>query len=371
MKQNHKTEVSRTRFRLLSLLCIVSRFIVILHNIANVTSDSLQSGENCVSSIKGVVLVKHNYASFVVQNMFACYYQCKGDRRCQSFNFYEKTKICELNNRTQIVGHLNFQPQEGAFYMENPFRATPGSFSELPAISCQEIKESSGGLVPSGRFWLDSGESGDNLKTAYCDMERGVIVECTGHPCQNGGTCDYQGKGQYTCRCPQGYSGDHCEKDACSSQPCLNGGICNATANGFTCSCSPLLTGVRCEIGIGVGCDNYAMNNDLDRSVHVLKSDSKCDDALLEGWYRFNSTAGTRIPDYCVNTTMCNTYSPGWLNGNHPTPQEGAVNRTVCFNFGSKCCAWTSAIMMRNCGLFFTYKLSPTTNCDLRYCVTN
>ena len=43
--------------------------------------------------------------------------------------------------------------------------------------------------------------------------------------------------------------------DACSSQPCLNGGICNATANGFTCSCSPLLTGVRCEIGIGKFCD--------------------------------------------------------------------------------------------------------------------
>ena len=43
--------------------------------------------------------------------------------------------------------------------------------------------------------------------------------------------------------------------DACSSRPCLNGGICNATANGFTCSCSPLLTGVRCEIGIGKFCD--------------------------------------------------------------------------------------------------------------------
>ncbi|CAH3141292.1 unnamed protein product [Pocillopora meandrina] len=89
------------------------------------------------------------------------YVRCIGDRRCQSLNFYETTKICELNNRTRIVGHLHFQPREGAFYMENPFR---------------------------------------------------VIVECTGNPCQNGGTCEYQGEGQYTCRCPQGYSGDHCEK---------------------------------------------------------------------------------------------------------------------------------------------------------------
>ena len=37
-------------------------------------------------------------------------------------------------------------------------------------------------------------------------------MECAGNPCQNGGTCDYQGEGQYTCPCSQGYSGDHCEK---------------------------------------------------------------------------------------------------------------------------------------------------------------
>lgn len=373
MKQNQNTEVSRASFHLLSNLCTVNLFIVMFQNVANVTSNSLQSGKTCVTSIKGAVLAKHDYASFVVQNMFACYYRCKGDIQCQSFNFYEKTQICELNNRTRIVGHLNFQPRQGAFYMDNPFRVTPGSLSELPAVSCQEIKDSSGGLATSGRFWLDPGESGSNLKTVYCDMENGVIVECTNNPCQNGGTCDYQGKGQYTCRCPQGYSGDHCENDACSSQPCLNEGICNATANGFTCSCSPLLTGVHCEIGIGVGCDNYTTSNDIDRSVHVQKqkSDGKCDDKLLEGWYRFNSTAGTRIPDYCVNKDMCNTRSPGWFNGTHPTPKEGAVNRIVCFHFSLECCAWTSPVMVRNCGSFFTYKLPPTPNCSLRYCVTN
>ena len=111
-------QISRTRFRLLSLLCITGRFMLMFHYITIATSDSLQSGENRVSSIQGAVLTKHNYASFVVQNMFACYYQCIGDRWCQSLNFYETTKICELNNRTRIVGHLHFQPREGAFYME-------------------------------------------------------------------------------------------------------------------------------------------------------------------------------------------------------------------------------------------------------------
>ena len=121
-------QVSRASFHLLSNLCTVNLFIVMFQNVANVTSNSLQSGKTCVTSIKGAVLAKHDYASFVVQNMFACYYRCKGDMQCQSFNFYEKTQICELNNRTRIVGHLNFQPHQGAFYMDNPFR---GNFRSL------------------------------------------------------------------------------------------------------------------------------------------------------------------------------------------------------------------------------------------------
>lgn len=52
-------------------------------------------------------------------------------------------------------------------------KATLGSFPKLPAASCQEIKSSSGGVVPSGRYWLDLGGSGNQPVTAYCDMERG------------------------------------------------------------------------------------------------------------------------------------------------------------------------------------------------------
>ena len=36
-------------------------------------------------------------------------------------------------------------------------------------------------------------------------------MECAGNPCQNGGTCDYQGEGQYSCQCSQGYHGRNCE----------------------------------------------------------------------------------------------------------------------------------------------------------------
>uniref|UniRef100_A0A7I4KPC8 Delta-like protein n=1 Tax=Brugia malayi TaxID=6279 RepID=A0A7I4KPC8_BRUMA len=78
------------------------------------------------------------------------------------------------------------------------------------------------------------------------------------HPCRNNATCRNTGHGQYTCECPDGYTGTDCEirVQNCSLQPCLNG----ATCSGFTgrycqvaatsCSDSPCQNGATCaEIG--------------------------------------------------------------------------------------------------------------------------
>ena len=35
---------------------------------------------------------------------------------------------------------------------------------------------------------------------------------CDPNPCQNGGTCEDIGNGDYTCQCPGVYGGDNCEK---------------------------------------------------------------------------------------------------------------------------------------------------------------
>ena len=123
----------------------------------------------------------------------------------------------------------------------------------------------------------------------------------------------------------------------------------------------------------GEGCGSYAINTDSDRSVRnkSVSGLQKCDSALAKGWYRFNGIAGSRIPHYCVTQLMCNTHAPGWLNGTHPTPQEGVVNRTVCFHWNSNCCNWNSTIMVRNCGSFYVYKLQPPGYCYLRFCVTD
>ena len=57
-----------------------------------------------------------------------------------------------------------------------------------------------------------------------CDKD---IDECEQSPCLNGGTCKNM-NGTFICQCPQGFSGKNCDKDIdeCEQSPCLNGGTC-------------------------------------------------------------------------------------------------------------------------------------------------
>ena len=124
---------------------------------------------------------------------------------------------------------------------------------------------------------------------------------------------------------------------------------------------------------IGSECSSYTLNNETDRSVLFAQVGAilKCDKTLVTAWYRFNSSAGTKMPTTCVSKNKCNTHATGWLNGVHPTPQEGVVNRRVCFHWKSNCCNWDITIRVRNCALFYVYRLVNPPQCQLRYCVTN
>ena len=68
-----------------------------------------------------------------------------------------------------------------------------------------------------------------------------------------------------------------------------------------------------------------------DDSRHISYYDSddyKSDQYLTEGWYRFvtrrhmNTNCGNR---YCNN--YCNTQYIGWLNGDHPSVEDGVVSQ--------------------------------------------
>ncbi len=63
-----------------------------------------------------------------------------------------------------------------------------------------------------------------------CEVD---ILPCENlSPCQNGGTCNNDNQGGYTCACPLAYEGDNCEseRNECSSSPCFFG-TCTVSAN--------------------------------------------------------------------------------------------------------------------------------------------
>ena len=76
------------------------------------------------------------------------------------------------------------------------------------------------------------------------------------------------------------------------------------------------------------------------------------------------------MAESCVDNNRCGTYYPGWLSGSHPTVNEGAVQRRVCFSYYvyGDCCSLSTYIRVRNCGAFFVYQLKPLTVCNSRYC---
>ena len=97
-----------------------------------------------------------------------------------------------------------------------------------------------------------------------------------------------------------------------------------------------------------------------------------CDNELEKGWYRFEGEAGTRMPTTRVHKDKCGTIFPGWLNGVHPTVEEGEVVREVCFSaFSPDCCYDRENIKVKNCSSYYVYELDATPGCDMRYCGTD
>ena len=91
---------------------------------------------------------------------------------------------------------------------------------------------------------------------------------------------------------------------------------------------------------------------------------------LSTDWYRFSGAAGNQMVESCVDMYRCGTIYPGWLDGSHPTVNEGAVQRRVCVSYYvyGDCCSLSTYIRVRNCGGFFVYQLKPLTVCNSRYC---
>ncbi|XP_071403359.1 low-density lipoprotein receptor-related protein 1B-like, partial [Centroberyx affinis] len=87
--------------------------------------------------------------------------------------------------------------------------------------------------------------------------ERCEVNHCTDY-CLNGGTCMGSPLGKPTCRCPVGFSGPFCERRVCDNY-CLNGGTCDVSqGNQPVCRCMAEYTGDRCLYHI---CHHYCVNS--------------------------------------------------------------------------------------------------------------
>ncbi|XP_075916978.1 protein jagged-2-like isoform X4 [Petromyzon marinus] len=84
-----------------------------------------------------------------------------------------------------------------------------------------------------------------------------LCQRCVPYPGCGHGSCRQQ---PWRCSCDSGWGGLLCDKDlnyCASHQPCLNGGSCiNAKPDEFTCNCPQGYSGMSCEIGEKVDDDN-------------------------------------------------------------------------------------------------------------------
>ena len=73
----------------------------------------------------------------------------------------------------------------------------------------------------------------------------------TGHMSFVLGMCNETSATSFTCSCPTGWEGGHCERQInyCSNVACFNRGVCRATLLDYTCECpGESYSGRHCEI---------------------------------------------------------------------------------------------------------------------------
>lgn len=179
---------------------------------------------------------------------------------------------------------------------------------------------------------------------------------CHNLTCQNGGICtegitvyedtritDSQSliltsplvNHEFTCRCPEGFTGIRCEKrqDPCSPNPCQEGGTCKRNGFDFQCLCPPTREGKFCESERGDLCSGNPCRNGGSCRESPDGSSFFC---LCRPGYRGNqceTVMDSCRPNPCLNGGLCISLKPGY-RCSCPESRHGKHCDKATFGFG-------------------------------------
>ena len=105
-------------------LIMTALFVILSHSPIQVTLASVMQCKDATRSIPDRVLAGHAFLSKLSPSVVACVMLCdEHDPLCESINYYQNTKVCELNNKTAYSNPEDMMEYEWAVYMTN--RVTP------------------------------------------------------------------------------------------------------------------------------------------------------------------------------------------------------------------------------------------------------
>jgi len=178
---------------------------------------------------------------------------------CES-HMLERTANCRIRCREADADAYGPWVQAG-----NCERPASGECSEEDTC-CGMVK---GKMLHTRECFAANGCLPETLERQFrCNVRCGVVHPCQSwpNPCENGGTCAYQGD-SHTCKCANGWTGHHCEErvtlddttngdsvdeavpEMCPGCPCKNGARCVKEDSGqlWRCICMEGYFGRWCD----------------------------------------------------------------------------------------------------------------------------
>ena len=107
-------------------------FVILGHSLLQVTLSSAMQCKDATRSIPDRVLAGHVFLSEPSLSAVACVILCDAHQPlCESINYYQNTKVCELNNKTVDSNPEDMKDYEWAIYMTNRARILSCNYSDF------------------------------------------------------------------------------------------------------------------------------------------------------------------------------------------------------------------------------------------------